>query len=74
MKTYQEAIKPVLAKYEKEVNKIFADFNKEKQAKKITTTAESNKLWDSKYAKKFDTWKTKSIKHTTKIWNEYHKK
>ena len=74
MKTYQQALKPVTSKLKKETDKIFADFNKEKESKKITTTTESNKLWNSKYSKKFD----KAMKfhngEAIKIYNEYHKK
>jgi hypothetical protein len=74
MKTYQQALKPVTSKLKKETDKIFVDFNKEKESKKITTTAESNKLWNSKYSKKFDkTMKSHNIE-AIKIYNEYHKK
>jgi hypothetical protein len=74
MKTYQQSLKPVTSKLKKETDKIFADFNKEKETKKITTTSESNKLWDGKYSKKFDkTMKSHNVE-AIKIYNEYHKK
>ena len=73
-KTWKEVIQPYLDKDEKEFKKIFSAFNKEKEAKKITSTADSNKLWDSKYKSKFDAKMKKSQEEYTKIWNKYHKK
>ena len=74
MKTYQEAIKPILTKMQKETDKILSDFKKEKELKKITTTAENNKLWNSKYAKKFDKAMSNHKAAVIKIYDRYHKK
>jgi len=74
MKTYQQALKPVVSKLQKESDKIFADFNKEKESKKITSTVESNKLWNSKYSKKFDKIMKSHKIEAIKIYDEYHKK
>jgi len=74
MKTYQQALKPVVSKMQKETDKIFADFNKEKESKKITLTVESNKLWNSKYSKKFDKIMKSHKIEAIKIYDQYHKK
>jgi hypothetical protein len=73
-KTWKEVIQPHLDKDEKAFKKIFSDFDKEKKAKNITSTADNNKLWDSKYKAKFDAKMKKSQEEYTKIWNKYHKK
>lgn len=74
MKTYKQAISPILAKMTKETDKILSDFKKEKELKKITTTAENNKLWDRKYAKKFDKVMKSHKMEVIKIYEQYHKK
>jgi len=73
-KTYEETIAPLVKKQEKEVSKIFYDFERDKNTKKITSTQESNKLWDSKYQSKFKKLRAKHVKEAQKIWDKYFKK
>jgi hypothetical protein len=73
-KTYEETIAPLSSKIEKEMDKIFSDFKKEKNSKKITSTQESNKLWDSKYQPKFNKLRTKHVKEAQQIWDKYFKR
>ena len=74
MKTWREYIEPFLKKNEKETNKIFEAFEKEKKAKKITTISEENTLWRSKYAPKLKVWEEKHEREYKKLWSKFHKK
>lgn len=73
-KTYEQAIAPLSKRMEKEMDKLFSDFEKEKNIKKITSTAESNKLWDSKYQPKFKKLRAKHVKEGQLVWDKYFKK
>lgn len=73
-KTYDQAIAPMAKRMEEEMDKIFSDFKKEKTTKKITSTQESNKLWDSKYQPKFKKLRAKHVKEAQKMWDKYFKK
>jgi hypothetical protein len=73
MKTWLETITPFLKKEEKLTDKIFADFEKEKKAKKIKTVAEENALW-RKYAPKLKAIEDSHEVEYMKIWNKFHKK
>ena len=56
MKTWIETITPFLKKNEKETDKIFDAFEKEKKAKKLNSISEENTLWRTKYAPKLKVW------------------
>lgn len=73
MKTWTETITPFLKKNERETDKIFEAFEKEKKAKKLNTTSEENSLWRSKYAAKLKVWEEKHDKEYKKIWTKFHK-
>ena len=74
MKTWIETITPFLKKNEKETDKIFDAFEKEKKAKKLNSISEENTLWRTKYAPKLKVWEEKHDKEYKKIWTKYHKK
>jgi hypothetical protein len=74
MKSWVQTITPLLNKQEKETNKLFASFEKEKTSKKLKTTAEENSLWRSKYASKLKDIEAKHEKEYNIIWKKFHSK
>ena len=73
-KTWKQTINPVLARFKKETDKIFSDYNKEVKQKKLTTISDTNKLWNEKYKSKFDRIEKKHNEEYSVIWYKFHKK
>lgn len=73
-KTWKETIKPFLAKYKKDTDKVFAAYNKEVKKLKLTANNDLNNLWNKKYKSKMDKLEDWHDKEYRKIWNEFHKK
>lgn len=74
MKTWNEIINPYLKKYKSQTDKVFTAYNKEVKQKKITSIAETNKLFKEKYQNKIDILEEKHNEEYKKIWNKFHKK
>jgi cyclopropane fatty-acyl-phospholipid synthase-like methyltransferase len=73
-KTWKETITPHLNKVDRETKKIFNSFEKEKKSKNLTSTAETNQLWRSKYKTKLDNFLAKTDEEYKKIWNKFYLK
>lgn len=74
MKTWKQTIDPLIKKYKTQTDKIFADFNKEIKAKKLSSTAETNELWRSKYADKFKKAEEKHHSEYKAVWTKFYSK
>ena len=74
MKSWKQTIDPILRRTQVKFDKIQSDFNSEVKENKITDTENRNKLWNKKYAPKFDKIMKSHKVEVQKIWDKYHKK
>ena len=64
----------LLKKFQVDTDKIFASYDKEVKAKGLTSIADTNKLWRSKYAKKLEKIEKMHHERYRVLWNSYHNK
>ena len=77
MANYLEETKKITSKFEKKFDDLQKKFNAELRAeslkaKKIATTADSNLLWNKKFADKHAKLMEEMKNESIKLWNKYH--
>jgi len=73
-KGWSATITPLLRKYRAENKKIQMDFRAEARKKGIKTINDENKLWRSKYLKRYDAMDKRHDKEYSMIWKKFHSK
>lgn len=73
MATWKETISPLLKKYKTQTDRVFSAYNKELKTKKISSTAEMNKLWREKYKSKLDAIEKRHNQEYKKVWERFYK-
>jgi hypothetical protein len=72
--SYERKKNALIKKFDVDTRKIFTSYNKEVKAKGLSTIAETNKLWRSKYAPKLDKIEKIHDEEYKVLWNSYHRK
>jgi len=71
MKTWKQKIDPHLRKLDREANKLFKEYYKELNTRKIVSIASSNTLWNYKYSSKLNKIMEDYNKQYVLLWNDH---
>lgn len=71
--SYAKRKNALLKKFQADTDKIFAAYDKEVKSKGLTSIADTNKLFRSKYAPKLEKIEKAHHEKYRTLWNSYHK-